>query len=213
MTILQQLKNGKKIVVKSYSINYKIEKIIKDVLTSILKEYNVADLTTPIYTCLKELLINAIKANYKKIFLLENPHLINSSEYLTLVKEFKDEITGQSNNRFEKVSRDENLSADVVYQLKDDVLHISIKNPVQITTQEFSIINRKIKDAHSCKNIADYFIQHADDPENEGAGIGIILIYMMMRSLGLGDNNFMITSENNITTATLIYPLKSLTKQ
>jgi hypothetical protein len=48
-----------------------------------------------------------------------------------------------------------------------------------------------------------------DDPNTEGAGIGLVLIALMLRNLGVPEDKFVISSENNITYAYFSVPLQS----
>jgi len=52
---------------------------------------------------------------------------------------------------------------------------------------------------------------NADDPENEGAGIGLVLISMILKSLGVDQSRLDIRSLDDRTMASLTIPLNSAT--
>jgi len=82
-------------------------------------------------------------------------------------------------------------------------------NPAQMTAQEINKVRQKLKEASECEDIAEYFIKADDDPEREGAGLGLVMISMMLKSLKLSHRNLIIATDKESTQATLIIPLNA----
>ena len=84
--LLSKLKNTifakDKISVKSSKINSKLENYVLAIVKFILEKHNQTRFTDMLYTILKELIINAIKANQKRIFFEEHGlNIMNPEDY------------------------------------------------------------------------------------------------------------------------------------
>ena len=72
---------------------------------------------------------------------------------------------------------------------------------------ELSNVQKKLSYARKCQDISEYFLEEDDDPHKEGAGLGLILIIMVLRSLGLKESDFIIESGTGGTVASFSIPL------
>jgi hypothetical protein len=212
-TIQLAISSRKRIRIQAYSVSDTIEKRVQDILRLILSSYGREDLVSGIYTCLKELLINAVKANFKNLYFedysFENNPEINL-DYETALKLFKLEISRENATHLARIARTKNLSAEIIFSITpEDELFISVENPIEMTELEKETVSRKLRDARKCDDISEYFLQVEDDPNTEGAGIGLVLIALMLRNLGVPEDKFVISSENNITYAYFSVPLQS----
>ena len=81
------------------------------------------------------------------------------------------------------------------------------KQPQDNKQSQLNKVKQKLRDADSCRDLADYFMKHMHDPYREGAGLGLILIMMMLKSLQAPRDSLVIESEKNSTTAYLKIPL------
>jgi len=196
--------------VVAYSISDDVEMQLRQILFAILQKYNCTDLMAPIYTSIKELVINAIKANFKNIY-FEDYAPQNSSndiiKYEKALELFKLEISRENSNYFEKMARREDIKAVIDLWTDEKMLHVKVANPVTMTDTELRNVNKKLIDAENCKDLADYCIKNLDDPYREGAGLGLILIMMMLKSLQAPKDSLVITTEPRMTTAYLKIPL------
>jgi len=80
-----------------------------------------------------------------------------------------------------------------------------------MTDREKATVQNKLQCASRYNDITEYFAENYDEVSteiDEGAGLGLILISMMLRSMGASDRDFVITSENHKTTAFLKIPIK-----
>ncbi len=213
MTLEEAVTQNKKIKILAYSVSDYVENRMKEVLGLIFKKYNKPDMVPPVYTCLKELLINAVKANFKNIY-FEGYSSKNSSEnqmeYEMALKLFKLELSRENASSLERLAREFDMMAEVVIQTQPDWLNIVVTNPVEMTDREKSTVQKKLQSASRYNDITEYFAENDDEVSteiDEGAGLGLILISMMLRSMGASEKDFVITSENNKTTATLKIPI------
>ena len=210
----EAVKNKKRIRIIAYSVSDYVEKRIKDVLNLIFRKHEKPDMIPVVYTCLKELLVNAVKANFKNIYFEGYKPLNDANDELAYdlsLKLFKLELTRENASHLEEFARRADIKAEVCIQENDDSIHIMVTNPVEMTDQEKMNVARKLECASRYNDITEYFMElEGKDEENEhdeGAGLGIILISMMMRNMGASQEDFTITSSGNRTTAYLKIPL------
>lgn len=189
-----------------------MEKEVKDALTEILSGHQCDDMLVPIYTSIKELVVNAIKANYKNIYFENYAHADSYRSYINYdvaLKLFKLELSRDNAHYFEDIARREDIRADVDLWMNGEMLHIAVTNPGTMTETEAQLVRKKLDDAQHCLDVADYYLKNESDPHREGAGIGLVLITMMLKSLCAPDDSFSIHSEDNHTTAYLTIPLSA----
>ena len=194
----------------AYAINDTLENEVRSVLSSILAHHSCDDLLAPIYTSIKELIINAIKANYKNIYFEGYNPKVKTDEvinYTTALRLFQLEITRENSVTLEEFARKSNIKAEIEFWTIEKVLHVLVTNPVKMTNTELANVNRKLEDAENCKDLADYFLSNLDDPYREGAGLGLILIMMMLKSLRAPKDSLVISSDAGKTSAYLKIPL------
>jgi hypothetical protein len=212
MTLEEAVTQNKKIKILAYSVSDNIESRMKEVLGLIFKKYDKLDMVPPVYTCLKELLVNAVKANFKTIY-FEGYSSKNSSEsiidYEMALKLFKLELSRENAMYLEKLARKFDMKVEVLIHILNGNLHISVTNPVEMTDREKFNVQNKLACARQYNDIAEYFAESDAETEtlDEGAGLGIILISMMLKNMGVSGNDFKIISEENKTVARLVIPL------
>ena len=199
-----------KIKIIAYSVSDDVEAQVKEALGNILAVRHLEDLMAPIYTCVKELIINAIKANFKNIY-FENyvpvSNYQNVVAYETALQLFQLEMSRENARHFGNIAREDDIKAEIEIWTVEDLLHVEVTNPVKMTEAEFKKVKQKLRDAENCRDLADYFMKNMHDPYREGAGLGLILIMMVLKSLQAPRDSLVIVSENNKTTAYLKIPL------
>ncbi|MBP7735898.1 MAG: hypothetical protein KA369_07990 [Spirochaetes bacterium] len=214
MTLEEAVKQNKKIKILAYSVSDYVESRMKEVLGLIFDNFEKPELVPPVYTCLKELVINAVKANFKNIY-FEGYASKNRSEsvidYEMALKLFKLELSRENAGSLERLARDYDMRAEVVIQSVENCLNITVSNPVEMTDREKTTVQNKLQSASRYSDITEYFAENDEEVSteiDEGAGLGLILISMMLRSMGGNDRDFVITSENHKTTAFLRIPVR-----
>ncbi|HPA72307.1 MAG: hypothetical protein KBA61_02265 [Spirochaetes bacterium] len=212
--VAEAVKNGKQVKLIAYSVSPRIEARLKDVLRLYLEHHRCDVLHDTLYTAIKELLINATKANYKNIF-FENYNTRNRAEnvidYQTSLKLFRLEMSREGAQYLTRLSRLKDLKAEVLFRMEGESLVVKVANPAGMTEIEMGNVNRKLEFARGCHDITEYFDSQEDDPHQEGAGLGLILIAMIARSLGMGERGFRVMSGNGQTVASLEVPLTETT--
>ncbi|MFC1669023.1 hypothetical protein ACFL20_01410 [Spirochaetota bacterium] len=205
---------NKRIDLFAYSVSREMEKDIREILKLILEKQGYPELREVIYTCLKELVVNAVKANFKNIFFEDYKEIDKLSSlinYYTALQVFKLELSREEASYLGELAQRSNLKVEIHFETKGSDLCLTVINPVPMIKIEQENVMRKLNDARKCENIAEYFKVNEVDPHKEGAGLGLILVTLMLKSLGIPGENFTVKSYVDRTVAKLIIPLTDKT--
>lgn len=199
----------KRIKVIAYSMTANIEHKIKKIIYLILSEHGYIELLNPIYTMTMELFTNAVRANYKNIFFegYVGDDSTKIIDYQMALQLFKLEIIRQDGNNMERLAREKSLSTEIIFRSYDDMLYISVMNNVGMTSRELKNVYRKLDEAKQCRSLTEYFLKNQHDPNKEGAGLGLVLVSMILKSLGVDQSNLSIKSHESSTISSLTIPL------
>lgn len=180
----------------------RFQKILKIFLDACDQDY----LYSYLSYCLLELLDNASKANSKRIFFKEHKLDINNQDdYKNGMKAFKEDLSENPNHYLHEL--EEGL-LHVHLQLSiNDVISIKVSNNTRITNQEYNRIQEKINKTRDYNDMSDAF---ADIDQTEGSGLGIITVIIMLKKLGLDNQNLKFQITDTETIATIEIPKDSL---
>jgi hypothetical protein len=204
--------DGSPLTIRFFGLNESFQKNSRTIITGFLRRRKCEALLVPVFTCLHELAANAIKANYKHIFfgnfcgIREQSNAINL-DYTRLLRVFSLEMSRDNAAYFEQLARRQKLSATVSFRMDADMFVIRVCNPVPLTVTEKERIRQKLSDARECSDIAHYFMRVENDPTREGAGVGLVLVSMMLRSMGVTHHALRIGSTPEQNTAEIRIPL------
>ena len=193
------------IEITSYTLPKNMEVYIHTVLSEFLSECQHDYMTEYLTFCVGELLNNAKKANTKRIYFKEKKLDINNEiDYNEGMVFFKDETLMNIDHYLEEQKK-AGLFVKLILQISDDFITIEIRNNCALTKFESQRIQEKIKIAQQYDNIDDVFTKVLD--QTEGAGLGIIIIILMLQKIGLSKDNYKVISENNETITKIELPL------
>lgn len=204
--IITAVNNGNDIVFIVYSLLDKTEKNIRFTLARILEKYNRLDLFTPVYTCLKELITNAMKANVKKI-LIDEGDIKNPDDRSEALRKIRSILKKKKFLEYGLKVKEHNLSTKIYLRTYQKNLFIEVLNNIPLNETEIDRINLKIKRSSEYDNIAAFFIENPD-PEAEGMGLGLSMIVVILKNIHIALNNFSVTTDGSEnTSAKMLIPL------
>jgi hypothetical protein len=200
--------------IEAYAVDGPMQNLVRDLLHGILKARDCDDLTLPLFTCINELLVNAVKANYKNIF-FENYKPRNLSRGLLSFNKaleiFKFEIGSEGADQFKRIAQEKNLKATLVINIKNDLMIVNVTNPTPMTERERRNVAERLKALEHIQQMSDFFNINDEDEGAEGAGLGIIFVGMVLRSMGLPAGSLSIHSDGYSTTSTFSAPINKAT--
>ena len=167
------------ITMRLYDLETHVEEPIKIIIDLLLSQKDLQPLKREIFFCLKELAINASKANYKLLFVKYfAPQLgVNPDEdYNKFLELFKDEIAKNGNKNLLELSKRDDQFYTITFQSTVDSIKIWVTNTQNVTLIEKAQILKKIYP----KSFDDDYFSN-EDINKEGAGLGLNLITHILK--------------------------------
>lgn len=185
----------------THSLPQKTQEYMGTLLQKYLNECGMGSYYHKLNYCLSEILINAIKANMKRVYFQEYSLDINNPlDYINGMKNFRNEILDKREYYLNKL-RNSNLYVTYLLKMEDSKLIIEVRNNSVMTEEESLRVKEKIKEA-GCYNPENLLNEELDD--SEGAGFGIKSIVLTLRSFGLPGDHYLLYTDDNETVAKLI---------
>ncbi len=193
---------------KTYTLPHETEVYLDRVLESFLAELGQEKLKEPLSYCLRELAVNAKKANTKRVYFLEKGlDLNNDKDYEAGMKNFKQETFDNIQYYLQK-QKELGMYIKVIFQTKGPALSIVIRNNVEISRREQMRVFDRLARSRAFSSLEEAFATVLDS--SEGAGLGIVILVLMMKKIGLSEDCFAIDSEDGETVASLTVPFSEI---
>ncbi len=184
------------------------EDAMKNILLAMLEYYGKPELMEAIYTAVKELAINAVKANMKRVVFQQNRLDINKPEDADQGHQlFKQrlESSGRNMAEFAREAREMGYSVLLDFIPEKDCLLIEIRNNALISRDENTRLRSKLAKSMTYEDIAQFYMDFADN--TEGAGLGMTMITVMLRQNEIDPHCFTIFNDDIYTIARLEVPM------
>lgn len=183
------IRNKSSFGVKFYYFDDIVLDYVKDVIDEIFRLYNKSDLADLLYNGVKEVIINGLKANIKRIvFSGSGLNLDNESETEEGMKLFKDYIINSAPAEIEQHLIEKDYYLIIYFFLEENGLRIEVVNNCAISEIEERRIREKFRNALKYRNIMEFMNEQGDSLE--GAGLGLFLLVLMLRRMGIDPNYF-----------------------
>ena len=204
--IIAAINTGQDLVFISYSILEETEKNIQFALAKILEKYKKQDYLTPVYSSIKELIANAIKANAKFILIKEG-EIENPDDPMEVVTRVRKILNEEALLKYGVKSKKYRLSTRVYLKTQGRKLIIDVINNLPLPAKELKRIHERIERSSHYDSIAEFYMENPD-PIAEGMGLGLSMVVVLLKSIDIPHTNFTVyTDEEHKTTARLIIPL------
>jgi len=206
--IRKAARNSVPLSIKTYTLPHETEDYIEEVLGVYLEEFGQGELKDRIAYCMRELAVNAKKANTKRIYFQEKSLNINDkADYDKGMSSFKQETLDNIQYYLEK-QKDAGLYIKVVFHTKGRNFTMSIRNNSLISRKEQMRIYDRIARSRAFKSMEEALTSVMDD--SEGAGLGIVILVLMLKKIGLDEDAFDIDVEGDETVARISIPFSDI---
>jgi putative nucleotidyltransferase with HDIG domain len=200
--------NAIPLTIKTFTLPHETEIFLDKVLENFLLEFGQEKLKEPLSYCLRELAVNAKKANTKRVYFLEKGlDLNNDKEYDSGMKNFKQE-TFDNIQHFLQKQKELGMYIKVIFQAKGSTLSIMVRNNVEITRKEQMRVFDRLARSRAFTSLEEAFSTVLDS--TEGAGLGIVILVLMMKKIGLTEECFSIDIEDGETVASITIPFSEI---
>jgi len=132
----------------------------------------------------------------------------NQNDYDFGMKRFKEE-TLSNIDYYLQLQKQKGLYIKVILQIKRNTIYIEIRNNSKATKTEQLRIHDKMARSRQYNNMEDALSSVLDD--TEGAGLGLVILVLMLKKIGLDDECFSILTTDDCTVASIQIPLEKTT--
>lgn len=197
--------------ITTYTLPRNMVVYMTEVLSTFLTELNQPLMVEFLSYSINELVTNAKKANTKRVYFAEKGlDIKNPSDYATGMENFKEDTLNNINHYLE-LQKNKGLYVKLIMQAKNDKIKIEVKNNSELTEFEYRRIHDKIARAQQYTSAEEAFAKILDD--TEGAGLGLIIMILMLQKIGLTEENFQVLCENGETINRIILPINQSQKE
>jgi len=206
--VLKAARSSIPLTVKSYTLPHETELYLEEILELFLREMGQEKLKDPLAYCLRELAVNAKKANTKRIYFQErNLDLFDDKEYQTGMRTFKQD-TLENIEHYLEHQKQAGLYVKVIFHAKGRDLHLYVVNNSSITRKEQIRVYDRIARSRAFDSLEEALTTVLDD--SEGAGLGIVILVLMLKKIGLDEDAFDIDMDNGETVARIVVPMSDV---
>ncbi|HPX92246.1 MAG TPA: HDOD domain-containing protein [Spirochaetota bacterium] len=200
------LESGEDFYIQFKKVSPEADAQIIKILHKFLGHYDLLYHKETIASIIRELVNNAIKANLKRIYFEQNGLNINDViDYRVGMENFKEEVFQNKPEHYAKSLAESKYVVRVNFSARDNNLIISVLNNASILESEVVKIKARASKAFRYADISEAFQDVLDD--SEGAGLGLIMAMMLLRSSGFPRESFTISRKENITVMSISIPL------
>lgn len=156
------------------------------------------------FTIIKEILINAVKANAKRLhFRRLNLDINHAEDYEIGMESFAEEVT------FKWIEQEEYLNSseffiESIFQFKDGNFLFIVENNATVQPEEQERILKRVEAAKTYNDLSDAFEDMSDSTES--AGLGLILTQILLKNSGIGREMFKMEFFKDKTKVSLMVP-------
>jgi putative nucleotidyltransferase with HDIG domain len=203
--IKMAVNNGVPLTIITYTLPREMEVYMGEVLAVFLREIKQERMTDFLTYCLSELVTNAKKANTKRVYFQEKNLIIdNPIDYDAGMKNFKADTLSNINYYLHK-QKEKGYFVKLILQARNNKIKIEVRNNAALTFFEYKRMHDKLSRAQQFVSVEEAFQQILDD--SEGAGLGLVILILMLRKGGMTEENFRILSENGETITRIVLPI------
>ena len=190
------------------SLPHQAHALLDRILEMYLVELGQERILEPLSYCLKELIINAQKANTKRLYFEEKGlDILNDADYEKGMENFRSESAERLQHWMSRLKQ-RGLAIGVTFHTTRGNLNISVRNSAELTPREQFRIYDRIARARAFHSFVEALAQPIDS--TEGAGLGILILLQFLRRIGLGEEAFAIETRDGQTVASLAIPMNEV---
>lgn len=205
--ITYAIDNSMRLTLTIYKYLSEERKYIDEIVKLYLEKTNLQHMTNQLTYCIHELAGNACKANTKRSYFKKmNLNIEDDDQYQEGMKSFREDVYTDM-EKFHDTTKQSGYYIKFQIKRSQDTIDLSILNNTVLTPKEESKIQEKFEAVKDYENVAEAFANLED--ASEGAGLGIAMMVIMLKEMGLPPENLRIFTADNETHAVLNLPLQS----
>jgi len=202
---IDQAIGGKKLTMTTHSFLIPVQHYMEKVLKMIMEKLGQGYLSEHLAYGVRELGVNAKRANTKRIYFLESGlNINNSTDYQLGMQNFKSQVLDRHPHYLRKL-KEHDLYVRIEVYCRKGACFIGVINNSKILPWERMKIKQKLSMARTYEALEEVYSHVLDD--TEGAGLGIVVLLQMLKRAGLEEECFKIFVRDGKTIARIRIPL------
>jgi putative nucleotidyltransferase with HDIG domain len=198
------------LIIKTHKINHDIEEQLEQILLIFLEEFGQKEILTQISYCVRELAVNANKANTKRAYFTDKSlDIEDEDDYESGMESFKADTLDNIEYYFDK-QKEAGLYIKIGFHASNGELTVSIRNNSRISKKEQMRVYDRIARSRAFNTLEEAMASVLDS--SEGAGLGLVILVLMLKKLGLDEDAFDLDVEGEETVAKLVIPFSKVHK-
>ncbi|WP_061245197.1 hypothetical protein [Leptospira noguchii] len=203
--LTELIQTRSQITLQSSRMNSKLEHYVLKVITEILTKVGQTRYIEMLYTITKEMSINGVKANQKRVFFEdEGLDIRNPEHYEKGITAFKAKFSEKMVDEYGKRCLARGISVKLNITYTNEGLIVEVTNNTPVIREEEERMREKMKKAMSYNDIAEFYMDNMDN--TEGAGLGIALIMILLKSENIDPQLFRIMTREHETVSRVEIP-------
>lgn len=204
MEVLNKYEAGEPVTMAFYYPDQNVMKSLNSLFAKVLAKMDFIYLLDTLVTIQREIIINAAKANAKRVFFQEEGlDITDPMQYAQGMARFRNEIVGELENIRDKLA-ESSLKIRVRIQKTQKGTVINVSNNTPILPEELDRIKLRMEKARSYNDFSEAYEEVYDS--TEGAGLGIVLVTLLLKNSGIGVESYKISSDGTSTKCELLIP-------
>ncbi len=209
---------GVPISITTYTLPANTQKYIESTISYFLEKLNQGAIKDYVLFCVNELVVNAKKANTKRILFEEHKlDIFSMTDYEKGMKIFKKEMLSNLEHYLD-LQKKAGLYIKIFIQKLGTDVKIEVRNNSKMTPEEIKRVGQKLSAANKYSDLNEAMPEIMDD--TEGAGLGLAIMLFMLKKIGVDTKTYKIGVLEDETVCRVIIPFdcqykgqfKSLTK-
>jgi hypothetical protein len=178
--------------------------MISGIYVKLLTAHDQLYILNSVISIMREIMANAQKANAKRLFFfVSGLDITNPNDYKKGMKRFKVDFM-QNPDDLSTLLIKSDFAVKINFGITENEISISITNNAAVLPREMERIKYRMEKAKVYKNLMDAYDDIQDS--SEGAGLGIALVMVTLKNIGIDTSLFKIESDNHSTTVALRIP-------
>ena len=181
--LVREIQTTNELRFSTRDLSDRMELTLERAVALLLKRYGHEHLLSVIYTSLKEILVNATRANAKEAWFREHGLDINdTAQFQQGMGIIKGEINESWIRKYGAMADEMGLTVDIYILHSEDGIRIEVRN-VALKPEEEARIRAKLSEAMKYDDLMAFYMANADDTEGEGIGLAMILVLLKGESI------------------------------
>lgn len=203
--ILAGVAAGRKFVLVTHSLTNNVEKQLDFLIATVLKKYGREGLQAALYSCVKEIVVNATKANAKRVFFDEHGlKVADRDDYVKGMKRIKELLSENWIMEYGRKAKQRNMEVSIAVNHNADGLRIEVKNDADILPTDEERIRLKLAEGTTYDDLASFYMKNMDN--TEGEGLGLVMNLLLLKAENINPALFRVGMVNGKSLARIEIP-------